>query len=334
MKSKFSLLFFLSFYLLSCNAQNAQIPAAVTSAEPIKIQRFDKALYELIETNDTLLQAQLRQSYPQMLDILGKGILNLQSPTVPEFFDKIVNYYSEPTLKGLYQDAILQYENIAQIEQALGNGFAWLKIGFPTMQIPAVYMHVSGFSQNVLVGDSLLSISIDKYLGKEYPLYQNFFYEFQRRLMIPERVVPDYIAGWLMSEYPFEGKENVLLDRMIYEGKIKYLIHQAFPEITVENLMGYTEEEYQWCRTNEANLWKAIIERKHLYTPDQMATAKYFEATPCTFLASEAPGNIGIWMGWQIIDQYMKETQSTVEALMQNNDSQAILTASKYKPGK
>lgn len=83
-----------------------------------------------------------------------------------------------------------------------------------------------------------------------------------------------------MSEYPFEGKENVLLDRMIYEGKIKYLIHQAFPELKPEVLMGYTETSYNWCKENESNLWKAIIERKHLYTPDLMTTNKYFDNSP------------------------------------------------------
>ncbi len=92
------------------------------------------------------------------------------------------------------------------------------------MQIPALYMHVSGFNQNVLVGDSLLSLSIDKYMGEDYPLYQDFSMTINAVRCNPSHVVPDYIAGWLMSEYPFNGNENVLLDRMIYEGKIKYLV--------------------------------------------------------------------------------------------------------------
>ena len=332
MKSKLFFILIFSCSLFSCNGQNSHIPAAVTTASPIHINRFDKELFKLIDTNDTTLQTEIAGRYPQMLDVIGKGILNMQSPETPGFFDKLVNYYSEPTLKGLYADAIRIYDDISQIEQMLGNGFAWLTACFPAMQIPDVYMHISGFNQNVLVGDNLLSISIDKYLGNEYPLYQEFFYDFQRRKMSTEYIVPDYLAGWLMSEYPFAGKENVLLDRMIYEGKIKYLIHQAFPELTPEMLMGYTEGSYNWCKENESNLWKAIIERKHLYTPDQMTTSKYFEDIPCTFLESDAPGNIGTWVVWQIIDKYMKETNSTPEALMQNNDSQGILTASKYKP--
>ena len=169
MKAKLLLIFSLSFYLFSCNGQNSHIPAAVTSAAPVKINRFDKELLKLVETNDSSMQAKLVREYPQMLDILGKGILNMKSPAMPGFFDKLANYYSEPTLKGLYTDAVRQYDNVSQIEQALGNGFTWLKTCFPSMQIPAIYMHVSGFNQNVLVGDSLLSISIDKYLGEEYP---------------------------------------------------------------------------------------------------------------------------------------------------------------------
>ena len=57
-----------------------------------------------------------------------------------------------------------------------------------------------------------------------------------------------------------------------------------------------------------------------------------YEDTPTIFPGNDAPGNIGTWIGWQIINQYIKETGSTPEALMQNNDAQEILTASKYKP--
>ncbi len=80
------------------------------------------------------MQARLVREYPQMLDILGKGILNMKSPAMPGFFDKLANYYSEPTLKGLYTDAVRQYDNVSQIEQALGNGFTWLKTCFPSMR--------------------------------------------------------------------------------------------------------------------------------------------------------------------------------------------------------
>lgn len=331
MMTKFIMTCILSILLISCNGQ-ASDKFGYASAGPIHINRFDKDLFRLVETGDTTLQSKLIEQYPAMLDILGKGILNVQSPNAPGFFEQLRAFYSEPTLEGLYRSAISQYDSIGDIEQTLGQAFGYLTANCPSMQIPAVYMHVSGFNQNVLVGDSLLSISIDKYMGKDFALYQDFFYDSQKERMRRANVVPDYLAGWLMTEYPFAGKENVLLDRMLYEGKIKYLVSQALGQPNAADLIGYSQQAFNWCVKNEGEIWKAIIERKHLYTPDLQTTNQYFEDLPTIFPGNEVPGNIGTWIGWQIINQYMSETKVTPEELMRNNDAQVILSASKYKP--
>lgn len=321
----------LSTLLVSCEGQNART-AGDARIEPVSIIRFDKALFRLVESGDTALWPGLADQYPEMLRVLGQGVLNLRSAEAPGFLGKTLRYYSEPTLRALYRDAIERYDSIPDIERALGQGFAYLRTHFPTARIPAVYMHVSGLNHNVLAGDSLLSLSIDKYMGADYPLYQEFFYDAQRSLMRPELVAPDYIAGWLMSEFPFEGRENVLLDRMVYEGKIKYLVAEALGIDDEALLMGYTPEALEWCERHEGAIWTGMIERKHLYTPDLLTTSQYFEDAPAAVLAEGAPGRPGVWIGWQIVRRYMKETGSTPEALMRNTDAQAILTGSKYKP--
>jgi hypothetical protein len=326
------ILYLIILLLLPCLSCNGQENNPFADADPIPIHRFDKALFQLIETDDPALQNQLLQEYYGMLDVIGKGILNIQSPETPGFFDRLVNYYSEPALKGLYRDAIAAYDSINDIEKQLGVGFAYLQAHFPAMKVPDVYMHVSGLNQNVLAAENLLSLSIDKYMGKTYPLYLDFFYDYQLENMQRSHIVPDYLSGWLLSEYPFTGKENVLLERMVYEGKISYLISRALPETTPGELMGYSEKGYEWCTTHEKAIWKAIVERKHLYTPDHITTSKYFEDMPSAFLSSDAPGKLGIWIGRQIIANYMKETNTTPEELMKQTNAQEILTASKYKP--
>jgi uncharacterized protein YjaZ len=183
-----------------------------------------------------------------------------------------------------------------------------------------------------LAADNLLSVSIDKYMGKDYPLYLDFFYDYQREKMQRANIAPDCLTGWLMSEYPFAGKENVLLERMVYEGKMKYLVSQALPDVSPCDLMGYTAADYEWCGKNEALIWKTLVGRKHLYTPDLIATNKYFEDTPAAFLAAGAPGNLGAWIGWQIVRKYMEATAATPEALMQQTDAQEILAKARYKP--
>jgi hypothetical protein len=185
---------------------------------PLRINRFDKDLYQLVLKNDADLQQRMVTESGAMLKVLGLGIFKTSNAPDSAFFDRLINYYSEPALNELYRDALAKYETIEVIENELSLGFQRLHEQLSSMQIPAVYMHVSGLQQNVLVADSLLSISIDKYMGADYALYQDFFYSYQRQKMTSDRIVPDYLTAWLYSEYPFKGNERVLLERMIYEG--------------------------------------------------------------------------------------------------------------------
>ena len=305
------------------------------SAETINISRFDSVLFQWIDSDDYTILADIKKEYPLMLEMLGKALF--QSNNIDSaFFDYLINYYSEPTLKSLYKDAMTFYYSgspeTTQAKKELSFGFAQMKKHFPSMKIPAVYMHVSGLLQNIIVADSLLSFSIDKYMGADYPLYTDFFHAYQRKCMTPGRIAKDGLSAWLKSEYPYKGKDNILLDRMIYEGKIIYVLTQTGYDYTYDNITSLTRDEYKWCQEYESALWTTIIERKHLYTPDAAATSKYFHLSPATFISENAPGNLGSFIGYRIVERYMKQTKSTCEELMNNHDAQDILKKSKYKP--
>lgn len=328
-----TVLFFFSFHLFfltACHSQNTKV-IAVKADTPVSIIRFDNEIYQLVEKDDSLMFREISNKYPEMFNVFGKGVLNMQSTEVPGFQERLSNFFSEPTLWSLYTGALEKYKDIHDIERQLGDGFAFIQTYFPAIRIPAVYMHVSGLNQNILAGEGVLSVSIDKYMGKDFQLYEDFFYEYERRLMTEKHIVPDYIGGLLLSEYPFEGNENVLLDRMIHEGKIKYLLEKALPEISIQGLLGYEQDDVDWCEKNEKMLWRTIVGNKQLYTPDHVATDRYFQPMPAAFLADGAPGNIGIWLGWRIVSLYMNETNASGDELMRMK-AQDILTLSKYKP--
>ena len=318
--------------LFSCNSQTDNA-MAFQNAEPLQINRFDRTLLRWLEhPADSAALDSLRSSYRPMLELTGKGILNVQSPEQEEFFPRLTNYYGEPTLRSLYRDAINSFDSTSDIEKTMGQAFAFLESIFPERIVPTLYMHVSGFNQNILVSDSALSLSIDKYLGEDYPLYHQFFPDYERAKMTRDFASVDYLLGWLMSEFPFEGRENVLLDRMIYSGKIYYILSLCLPDRPIESLLGYNEEAARWCHANEKMLWKTIVSRKHLYTPDITTTQKYFENRPCTFLSDATPGNIGAWVGFRIIQKFVAEMRCTAKQLMENGNAQEVLTKSKYKP--
>ena len=195
-------------------------------------------------------------------------------------------------------------------------------------------MHVSGFNRNIVVTDDILSLSADKYLGTDYLLYQNFFQDYQRKLMVPDRIVPDYLLGFMMANLPFIGDEDVLLDRILYEGKLRYILSQLLPNRQVWEFVGYDNEQYEWCVRHQSQIWETIQENHHLITGDYLTTTQYLKEAPHTaFLPVESPGRVGVWLGYQIISAYMKQKPKTGwQELINFTDYPELLKQSKFKP--
>ncbi len=151
--------------------------------------------------------------------------------------------------------------------------------------------------------------------------------------MTPEKVPSDYIMGWLMSEFPFNLNSEVLLDNMLYRGKILYLLETFMPGEKEETLMAYTPEQLKWLYENERNMWVFLAENKHIFSSDRMNTAKYINASPSTAYFPGSPGRAGIWLGWQIIRSYMENNKEIgLRELMQETDYKKILEKSRYRP--
>ena len=306
-------------------------------APPADIHRFDRDFFRFIASDSAhapALRDSLRRAYPEMLRILSLALFDqLDTPAVATF-DRLADYYSEPNLHRLYRDALARYTDPTadSLRTTLGAAFARLHADLPGLHTPDICFHISGLYQNILVGDRLLSVSIDKYLGADYPLYADFFPPYVRRRMTPAHVAPDLIAAHLMAEYPFRGNEAILLDRMIYEGTLRYAVLRALPDLPLPTLMGWTPEELHEVERRESDLWRLIIERHALYTPNRTATARYFLDSPSDFLSDKLPGRLGAWIGLRIVSRYIDRTHAPLDSLLRTTDAQSVLTASKYRP--
>jgi len=295
------------------------------------IIRFDTDLYRYLTRN---ISDSALQNDKDVLDVLGSGIFGIGKSDSTGFYSRLKNYFSDSTLMRIYKDEQEKFADLTEINEELSNGLHTLLQQFPQIKPPKVYMHVSGFSQNVVVTDDILSLSADKYLGADYPLYQNYFYDYQRQLMSPDRIVPDYLLGFMMANLPFQGDEDVLLDRILYEGKLRYMLSQLLPGRQVWEYAGYDKEQYEWCSQHESLIWKTILEKRHLFTADYITTSQYMNEAPHTApLPVESPGRVGAWLGYQIVSAYMKQKPNTGwRELMGFTNYQDLLKQSKYKP--
>lgn len=309
--------------ILMCSCAGNRFDVPGNPQQNITIQRFDKAFYE-----------QSHQIDSAFLNLYANQIMEVGKPGSRMFqqFEHI--YRKDKGIHQIYKDCQNTFQDISPIEEQLTWSFHRLHYFFPNIQIPKVYMHIAGFGESIISAPGMLSASIDKYLGQNYNLYKNLFRPYQSQRMYPEKLASDYVIGWVRSEFTEEVLMNNdrLLDYMIYEGKILYLVKVLMPEESMENLSGFTSNQLNWCLSNEKQMWETITKQQHLYSRDVKVIAKYIRESPHTaFFPQESPGRAATWIGYRIIEAYMEKNQKvSIQDLMYKAKAQDILKDSGY----
>lgn len=326
----------IGFLTFACGQKTSRKADVSNIDVEIKISRFDKDFWAL--KNSKNLGADLDKlfkKYPKFAPIYFGGVVYFGQnrdtilSILPKFFaDSVANH--------LYTDALNKFSDVSRIERQLTEAFKRGKYFFPQTTVPQIIMCVSLLNQNMIVADSIVAAGIDKYLGADYPLYaqntENYKYLIQN--WIPQKLVSDYISVWLQTEFPYEEQQERLLDEMIYKGKILYLTSLLLPNEDENIIMGYTKEQWQWCKENEKPMWQTLIADQHLFSGEYILIIKYLNESPFTQpFTQKSPGRAGQYIGWQIVKAYMDRNQGvTPMELISNPNAQQILEQSGYNP--
>jgi hypothetical protein len=325
----------LALFIFSCGKKNrfSDIDLSNSPVQPVEIQRFDIDFFKTDTNNVARSLAGLREKYGNFTDLYLTGIIGNLFTNENEVTREFLTH---PAYRKFYSDVETTFTDVTDLEKDLTTAFSYIKHYFPDIEIPQVYTHVSGFGDIIVVTDSILSISLDYYLGSDYQNYQyvDGIHSYMTQNMYRKKIPSDAIFWWLTTEFPDFIEVPQLLDNIIYYGKIMYLTEVAFPKEKKETLMGYTTKQWDWVKANEAQMWNYIMENKHLFSTETLVTAKYINPAPFTsFFPNDSPGRTGIWIGWQIIRSYMdKNKDVTLPELMNNHDAQNILEKSGYRP--
>ena len=97
---------------------------------------------------------------------------------------------------------------------------------------------------------------------------------------------------------------------------------------------GYPKQQLNWCEANEGLIWNDIITtQKDLFTKDPMVIQNYLGEAPFTqSLGPSSPGNIGQWIGWQIVKKFAGNNSSMSVSDVLKTDAGKLLEEAKYKP--
>lgn len=302
-----------------------------SQADKTPITRFDKDIYNYLQQPDAEKETALKNYYPTLLPAFGRIAMdNSDSET---FFVSLKEYFSHPALLQLYKDELSTFADVTSFEDELGEANTRVLEHFAGRKLPQLAMHVSGFRENVIILNNLISISADKYLGSNYPAYQEFFQPYERQQMQPKYIVRDYLRAWLMSDIvkPTDDEQN-LLSAMVNEGKVLYALSILLPEKDENDIVGYTATQAAWCKENEKQTWQTIVKKNYLFSTDNMTITRLTsDAVNSSIIAPNAPGRIGAWTGWQIVEKYAKKKNISLLEII-NTDAQTILKEAKYNP--
>jgi hypothetical protein len=85
---------------------------------------------------------------------------------------------------------------------------------------------------------------------------------------------------------------------------------------------------------NELEMWAHYLDKELLYETNPGLIGKHVGPSPnAPGMPPEAPGGNANWVGMNIVEQYMERRPDlSLQDLIDEKDSQRILTESKYKP--
>ena len=98
-------------------------------------------------------------------------------------------------------------------------------------------------------------------------------------------------------------------------------------------LIGYTEKQLNESKQREAAIWDLFVQNNLLQSIDNNVIKNYIGESPkTTELGESAPGNIGSFCGWQIVQKFMNKFPETTLQQLMTADAETIFSQAKYKP--
>ncbi|HUC79629.1 MAG TPA: hypothetical protein VMR70_01885 [Flavisolibacter sp.] len=335
----FCLLF--AVVLFSCSNEN-NAPDVSGIKMDVSVKRFDRDFFAMDTTQlQTSLQG-LEQKYPEFLDLYFKyfaPIREIAAQNNAGFDSGLLIYYR--FIRPLADSVEQKFPNTNAIEKGLEENLRYVKHYFPSFKTPEVITSVEGFNPNdpeeiygATYYQDKLVLSLQMFLGKNYSGYDPSLYpDYLRRRFEPDYIVPNAMRAIAGELYADTSEGASLIEQMIEKGKRWWLMKKLLPHTPDSLITGYTAQQTAALQREEGNIWGVIMQNENLYSIESPTIQTYIGESPFTAtLPQGAPGNIGPWIGWRIIEKFAAEKpELSIEQVLRTTAKQ-IFQEAKYKP--
>lgn len=333
----------LAFSLFSCKSKKNN-PKVDDIAVTVKLDRFDRDFFTLDTNNLEAGLTALHQKHPGMTSIFLRDVLGLDSALMLTGVRNFIRLSG-----GLFDTVNTVFKSTAGVEKDFESAFKHIKYYFPAYPLPAVTL-IAGPMDAIATSETgptpdflrpgLLGISLQFYLGKDFSVYKDPFFiqnvvpTYRSRRFSKEYIIADAMQLIINDMFPDKSGAKPLIEQMVEKGKRWYMMDLLLPTTPDSIKTGYTQLQLEWVNANEGLIWSDVIRSEDLYSLTPSVIQTYIGEAPFTqgFSQEYSPGNMGQWIGWQIVKKFVSKNPNIKPADLMNTPASKILDEAKYKP--
>ena len=327
-------LLFTFILLYSCGGSDPKLNDDNTTEQlPGKLIRFDKEFFALNPDSIATQISPIAARYGDFFELYSIGIIGIAHPADSIFAEQVHAFFTNNVVKEAHQRVAATFTDVSDINKGLKEGFDRYSKIFEDKPIPKIYSYVSGFNQALMLMDGAIGVSLDMFLGQDDPIYSELnISQYMQKNLYRERIPLNLITTWAKGEFEFSKLGETLLSAMIYEGKLLYFGKTMLPKTADTTLFGFRKDELQWCLGNEKYMWVNLVENRLLFDTNYTTVNRMTEDGPFTPNIPGSPGKAPNWIGYRIVERYMKKSNASLPELMADNDYRKILEVAAYNP--
>ncbi len=333
--SQFSgLLGFLIVFLAACGGDPRNDYSVSDIPEQTSLRRFEQDMLGIKGADPSLAIQALKAKYPRFFPFYTEEIMQWPKEQV----GKNIQVLNQNQIVADLMDTINMVFGDFQDEYSiLEKGFKRFYHHLPLAPTPNIVTTITEFSYPTATDDSLLIISLEMFLGEDYPYYPGFgLPEYKIRRMNKQHLPVFAMNAWYDQQLGNIPRGKRFLDAMIVEGKRLYFLDLMYPEMADSLKTYWTGDQLDWLERNEGQMWTYYIEKDYLYNTDVVEYSNLMADAPFTSaedVPAESAPRIGVYTGWRIVKQYMDEhPEVSLPDLLMNPNADEILKGASYRP--
>ncbi len=321
-------------FLAACSDEPRNDYSLSDIPDQTAVRRFDEAFFGMNPSQLKTDLSKLEQAYPNFFGFYTREIMQWPDSAIENNARILLTH---PTVKDLRDTVNMVFGDFKDQEEKLLEAFKRFHHHFPQLTVPEIVTAFTEFSYPTATDDSLLVLSLELFLGSDYPYYSGFnLPEYKIRRMNKAHLIKFAMDAWFDQQFGEMPLGNRMLDRMLMEGKKLYFMELMLPDEADTIRSGWTAEQLAWLEQNEFQMWTYYIDSKLLYSTnfqdygDLMVDAPY---TAAPNVPPESAPRIASYSGYRIVKKYMKENPDiSLSELMVNVNADLILKESGYRP--